>query len=195
MESKTIPDEHRWVKMCKANFSTHNISPVTHIVKYVYPKNNVGTQPIGDQIGVVSHYSRFTNFWISTPYYYDTEKKNTRQQRRVIGETNSIIHNPLMFQTYYPIYKPWAETHLIMFCGETDGPFSDKTYKKIEDVLEMNYEKKYVKRWFVDVENASNQSFATAKHYAKTVSPFRNEIYLTHGARDEYDENLFVSEG
>ena len=173
--------DHRWLSLFQlANSSTSswykdtdNSPAVLFVDRSGNGECNLGTAS--------SPYARGTKYW-----YNHTDSKVM---------VNSFNGTKISNKAVFPIFKPYAECDLIVFEGMPGEPFSIEDYRWFERKINMYYKKKpssdspLQTRMSVYVNSAldSQTNLKKIKHYAKIVSPFRNEFYICHGGRREYD--------
>lgn len=118
---------------------------------------------------------RFTDYWLLS-----TGK--TLKTLDVIPESqmeNTIIR---------PIFKPYAECDLIII-DEGKGPFSHTSSDPFTYKLNSIYDK-YRKYWYINASENVERDRKLFEMYIKTTSPYKNEFYLAHGCRNEYDASV-----
>lgn len=180
---KNIPIEHRWVEllpMCENE--EEEISRWCNIVNFVDINDDENTIRY---IDVECDFARATGYWVAKSYDESIIIK------QIYGVLNGRSH--CKNQLCYPIFKPWAEVDLWIFSD--DEVICPDDMKFLEGILERNYTKNdgtspksYRKKVFMKFQWEKSRNDALLDLYTKLISPFRNEFFLTHGARTEYDQ-------
>ena len=203
-ESKIVNDyfinggPHQWVLLFNLP-NMFEISGVSNACQLLNPRIMfVGREGHGEcYLGdATSEYARWTGYW-----YESTEGKILKSdgKSKMVQFQGSGINN----KTVTPIYKPWAECDLIVFQSGSNEPFATEDYSFFERKLDQYYESyeidasdptgqtmnvvSYRQCFFVNANRDRQTNMKTMKKYAKVKSPFRNEMYVCHGSRNEYD--------
>ena len=122
-----------------------------------------------------SPYMRFTDYWqLSTGKTLKTLDVIPESQMK-----NTIIR---------PIFKPYAECDLTII-DMGSGPFSHVSSDPFIGKLGQIYDK-YRKHWYVNASENVERTRKLHNMYIKTISPYKNEFYLVHGCRYEYDASV-----
>lgn len=130
-------------------------------------------------------YARFTGYWWSNSQYDDFSATDVLST----SDAFCVIRNQFLF----PIFKPWAECDLLLWCN--DNTFVQELPNYFKHFIAANYKDKYRQTFTINVIPNSNvatykylqTSLKTLMMYATTAAPFKNEMYCTHGVREEFD--------
>ena len=137
-----------------------------------------------------SKYSRFTDNWYFVEDY--TVRDNAGW---VVPDNGTIPEGTGANKLCVPIMKPFAAVELVVFDHGTRGnfgrngvPSSNGLYNVTLEKLKKQYKIKYRKRIHVQADAETDEEWKKFKRYCRTVSPFRIEHFICHGARMEYDK-------
>lgn len=191
-DSKTIPLEHRWIEQLKL-WNNEPISRYTNIVKFVKSGDNI---EIGEKMQVLCTYARYTGYWAREI------SGSVWDEPKVYWRNNKIPTDYLGTQFFSPIFKPWAECELVVYYGGDGQPFSPYEVLTFGNELDARYGRLDEREEGDDLPTSKRKRFhADASDvdegvifdYFSALSPFRTEMFYTHGGRREYDEERWNS--